>query len=404
MKLNTNMIGVSAIFAALIFTACNKTGIKSPESSTETPQLNLQEKMTENGSNPDEAIFAKPGTNNLSNHFYIESNLKSGNSVLVFAQKPGGQLILEDEVRSGGYGYGEALGTQGALAVSKNDNLLFAVNAGSNSISSFRINPVTGGLKLLFSVATSGQVPASLTIHGNKLYVLNNLTSTINGYTFNANGFLTPIAGSEHILSGMNVDAAQIKFSPDGLALYITEKKTNIIDKFNLDAGGMIISSQQITSHGIEPFGFDFARENKYMIVSNAANGFSGAGSATSYKFSATGLDNISGPISNYQSAPCWLATTQHGVYAYVANTATNNISSYYIDPNGALTLIKTIAAEHDGKAPIDIAISADNKFAYQLYAGSYSVVSYKRMPAGVIEYSDKITALPKTATGLAVY
>ncbi|MFZ1800570.1 MAG: hypothetical protein WAU24_11955, partial [Chitinophagaceae bacterium] len=80
MKLNKNIIGISAIFAALIFTACNKTGIKSPESSTESPQLNLQDKMSENGSNPDEAIFAKPGNSNISNHFYIESNLKSGNS------------------------------------------------------------------------------------------------------------------------------------------------------------------------------------------------------------------------------------------------------------------------------------------------------------------------------------
>lgn len=404
MKFTSNISGLSAIFAVLLFTACNKTDIKQPASTTQNAEISLQDKMLENGENPDEAIFARSDDKNLPNHFYIETNYKSGNSILVFTQKSSGQLILNDEVRSGGYGNGKVLGSQGALCVDKENNLLFAVNAGSNSISSFSIDPSSGGLNLLSTAYTDGQIPNSLTVYGNKLYVLNNLSSNINGYTYTADGSMTPIAGSTHNLSGMNVDAPQIKFSPDGLALYVTEKKTNIIDEFTLDQNGNVISSVQITSHGVEPFGFDYARENQYMIVSNSANGFSGAGSATSYKFTATGLDNIGVPVSNFQSAPCWVATTKHGVYAFVTNTATNNISSYYVAPNGGLTLIKTIAAQNDGKAPLDIAVSADNRYVYQFYSGSYSVVSYKRMPAGEIEYSDKVNALPKTAAGLAVY
>lgn len=401
MKLKSNVILLTAIVTMLTFAACKKTDVAPL---TTESQSSLEVKMSENGTNPDEAIFSNPVSNVSSlNHFYIESNKKNKNTIFVFTQKPNGQIVLEDEVASGGYGSGEGLGSQGALCVSKDYNLLFAVNPGSNSVSSFRINSNTGGLKLLFTATTNGQLPNSVTVHGNKLFVLNNLSSSICGFTFSANGFISPIPGSEHKLSGMNVDAPQIKFQPDGYAIYVTEKKTDLIDKFSLNDDGAVTSVIQIPSHGVEPFGFDYAREGKYMIVSNAGDGASGAGSTTSYKFTNSGLDDINGAVSNYETAPCWVATTKHGAFAFVANAGSNSISSYYIDRNGVLTLIKAVAAQ-DGKVPLDLAVSPDNKFVYSFYSGSHSVVAYKRMPAGVIEYADKVTVLPAYAAGLAVY
>ena len=152
MKLKTNIISVSAICAVMVFASCNKMETKPSDALTESSQSSLQDKISENGTNPDEAIFSKSDSINATNYFYIESNKKSKNTILAFSQNSNGQLILNDEVTSGGYGYGQALGSQGALAVSKEYNLLFAVNPGSNSISSFRINAATGGLKLLFTV------------------------------------------------------------------------------------------------------------------------------------------------------------------------------------------------------------------------------------------------------------
>lgn len=391
------IIAVSAIITVSAFTSCSKT-----ENNLVPASTSLSEKISENGSNPDEAIFSKSASTAAPNHFYIESNKRSKNTILVFSQGSNGQLILNDEVTSGGYGSGEVLGSQGALAISKDYNLLFAVNAGSNSISSFRINSNTGGLTLLFTVYTNGQLPNSVTVHGNKLYVLNNLSSSINGYTFTSNGFLSPIAGSDHNLSGMHVDAPEIKFQPDGYAVYVTEKETNLIDKFSLNDKGAITSAIQIQSHGIEPFGFDYARDNRYMIVSNAANGFSGAGSVTSYNFTPQGLTDIN-EAGDFETAPCWVATTRYGVFAFIANAASNNISSYYIDRTGVLTLIKPVAAA-DGKTPLDLSVSADNRFVYVIYSGSHSVVAYNRRAAGAIEYTDKVTTLPEYAVGLAVY
>ena len=60
--------------------------------------------------------------------------------------------------------------------------------------------------------------------------------------------------------------------------------------------------------------------------------------------------------------------------------------------------------AAQDGQAPIDIAVSADNNYVYNIYSGSHTVAAYKRLGAGNIELTDKVSALPKFATGLAVY
>ncbi len=400
MKFKTNVI-VSAVFAVLAFTSCSKTENKPPLASQDA---SLQNKVSENGTNPDEAIFsADAGAVASPSYFYTESNKRSGNTILVFSQTSNGQIILNDEVKSGGYGLGEGLGSQGAVAVSKEYNLLFAVNGGSNSVSSFRINKNTGGLTLLFTVYSLGNLTNSITVNKDKLYVLNTGTSNICGFTFSANGFLKKIEGSTHDLSGLGADARQIKFQPDGAAVYVTEKATNLIDKFSLDNNGAVVSAKNIQSNGIEPFGFDFARNNKFMIVTNAAGSASGAGSATSYKISASGLTDVNGPVGDYGTAPCWAATTKFGTFAFVANTQSNNLSSYYIDTDGTLTLIHGIAAA-DGKKPIDVAVSTDNKYVYAIYSGSHSIVAYKRKPAGVIELADKVSAIPDFAAGLAVY
>ncbi|MEP6684367.1 MAG: beta-propeller fold lactonase family protein [Parafilimonas sp.] len=397
MKRTSTVFMLSAVMVLFLFASCKKTDINP---ATSTAESSIENKMSENGANPDEAIFKTLPNATTNNHFYIESNKKSKNTILVFAQQQNGQLVLKDEVSSGGYGYGEALGSQSALAVSKNYNLLFAVNAGSGSISSFRINENTGALQLLFTASSNGQLPVSLSVHENKLFVLNAISSSICGYSFTPDGFLTKIEGAEHNLSAVNADGAQIKFQPDGAALYVTEKATNKIDKFILDKNGAVTASIIIQSQGVEPFGFDYARNNRFLVVSNAANGFSGAGSCTSYKFTNAGLSDVNGAVSNFETAPCWVATAKFGVFAFVSNTGTNNLSSYYIDANGALTLIKAVAAA-DGKAPIDIAVSDDNRFVYVIYSGSHTVAAYKRKPSGIIEFVDKVTTLPDFAAGL---
>ncbi len=403
MKVKNHILSITVITAVCTMAACNKMDNKLLLPATASQAISSEQMTSENGNNPDELSLQSNATSSAESYLYTESNNAKGNTIIEFTQKIDGSLINRNEFASGGYGIGAGLGSQGALCISRDMNLLFAVNAGSGTISSFRIRR-NGTLQLLFTLSSNGVLPNSLTVHGNILYVLNTVSSAVCGFTVEANGFFSKIPGSEHNLSSISVDAPQISFQPDGKAVYITEKATNIIDKFDLDNNGAISSVRQIPSIGVTPFGFDFSRRARAMVVSNAANGFSGAGSCTAYKSNGYGgLKAVNSAVSDYETAPCWVATTQYGSFAFVSNTGTNNISSYYVDTTGALTLLKAVAAQN-GTKPIDITVSHDNKYVYNVNSGSHTISEYKRMPAGAIALIGAVTTLPTYAAGLVSY
>src|SRR2546427_306866 len=96
------------------------------------------------------------------------------------------------------------------------------------------------GLALASRTASGGTLPISLTVHGNVLYVLNGGGSgNISGFTLGASGDLTPIAGATLPLSGSTVGPADVQFSPDGRHLVVTEKNTNLLDVYAVDASGV---------------------------------------------------------------------------------------------------------------------------------------------------------------------
>ncbi len=307
--------------------------------------------MSENGANPDEASI----TENMTNGTIALRKGQRRNRALSLhrkqcsRRKPNTMLIKlwatdllpqKAPTASGGMGTGSPLGSQGALAISADHHWLFAVNAGSNSISSFKINP-DGSLELTSTVNSEGEVPVSLTVHDNMLYVLNHGSDNIHGFWVSKDGMLSQIEGSTRPLSGTGVDAPQISFSPKGDLLLVTEKATNIIGSFKVRKNTPASSGEFNPSVGKTPFGFDFARDH-FMIVSNAEMGGANVGTATSYFILPNqNIRDINGARDNYESAPCWVATTKYGRFAYVTNFGSNNISSYYVAPWGGLYLVR---------------------------------------------------------------
>ena len=65
---------------------------------------------------------------------------------------PDGSLSFEAAYPTGGLGSGSGLGSQGAVVISKDGRWLFAVNAGSNEVSVFRVKPQ--GLELADTVSS----------------------------------------------------------------------------------------------------------------------------------------------------------------------------------------------------------------------------------------------------------
>jgi 6-phosphogluconolactonase len=366
--------------------------------------------ISEKGMNPDEAAISDAeGRHRFSGYVYTESNATSGNEILIYKQHSNGDLTLEGTVASGGTGVGifEGMGLdgQGALALSRHNKLLFAVNAGSNSVSSFRVHQ-NGSLTLMDTENTGGDNPISVCVHRNLVYVVNVGSSDIMGFTVDGSGDMTPIAGSNLPLSGANVMAAQIAFSPNGDYLYVTERATDLITSFTVDAAGNVQANGSTPATGVTPFGFCFARDS-YMVVSNATapGGMAvpNAGTATSYDGANQGnLDDQNGAVPNGQTASCWVADTEHGRFAYITNTGSNTISSYYVSPWGNIYVIHPDIPSGDG--PIDITVAGNNYYVYNLNGAANSITGYRRTLLGGLVQLNTTPNVPDFATGLVAW
>lgn len=397
MKNRNLLIAMVIISITIIFSSCSidEQVVTSVQSTSETPD------MTENGANPDEVAVTLFENDQPpeAGYIYLESNDAGGNSVLIYRQNSNGSLTLQSTVSTGGNGSGGGLGNQGAVTINKNAKWLFAVNAGSNSVSSFRIAH-NGNLTLATTVPTGGKTPVSVTNHGRLLYVVNAGSDNISGFRVNRAGVMTAIPGSIKSLSGSGTGPAQISFSPNGNFLYVTEKATNKITTFPVGANGVAGNGTSILSTGQTPFGFDIAR-NHYLIVSNAAGGAPNASSATSYRGINSGnLSPVNGAVANNQAAACWVAITEHGRFAFVTNTASDNISSYYVALFGGLYLIHEAIATED--APTEIIVSENNTYVYALNSASHTISGYRRTLLGNLIPIGTTSGLPPFTTGIA--
>jgi 6-phosphogluconolactonase (cycloisomerase 2 family) len=330
---------------------------------------------------------------------YTMSNEASGNSILSFFQQSNGTLALQATTASGGNGNGGGLGSQGSLITDQHKNYLFAVNAGSNTISSFKINE-DGSLALAHTISSGGTFPLSLTAHGDILYVVNSTTSNIAGFTIGTGGTLTSIPGSSHPLSTADAGPAEIAFTPDGQRLIVTEKNTNKITSFEVNSSGLAGNGTSINSAGQTPFGFAFAGNT--IVVTEASGGAPNGSTVSAYGTSGS-TSLTGGPLATNQTAACWAATTRDGKFAYVTNTGSNTISSFEVNSNGGLRLINASEAA-TGTTPIDIVFSSNELYIYNLNAGSHSISAYKKGGNETLEKLADVASLPAHAVGLASF
>jgi 6-phosphogluconolactonase len=414
-KINLFLLGIS-MSMVFVLAACNKESAKT-NTTTSPGSQSTADMISENGTNPDEVIMTTTSagtavlteTNSANDrksrdghYLYTETNESGTNQIYYYQLNNDGSLSFQGAVASGGEGSGAGLGSQGAVTLSADHEWLFAVNAGSNSVSSFKVRN-DGSLSLAHTENSYGKMPVSVSTHDDLLYVLNFGTDNIHGFRIGSGGSLTHIEGSTKPLSGTAVVAPQIAFTPNGNWLIVTEKATNKISSFKVKGDGSVAADVATASIGETPFGFDFGRDD-VMIVSNAAGGAAGAGSATSYRFNANGRPHaVNGAVANDQGAPCWVATTKFGRFAFVSNTGSNSISSYYIAPGGYLFLVDKAAAPTDN-SPTDIVVAKNNYNVFALTSKSGTIGEYHRKFFGGLERTGSVTGLPDPATGLAIY
>jgi len=321
---------------------------------------------------------------------YTESNASTGNQILAFQRAADGTLTPAGVVASGGTGTGAALASQGAIAMGGDGDWLFAVNAGNNSISSFRV--LQGGLELADTAGSGGTTPVSLAVSGHLLYVLNQGgTGNIAGFWVGDHGDLQMIAGSSQPLSSTSASAEEIAFSPDGGTLVVSEKNTQILDTYKVKAHGLVTGPTAHPANGAGPYGFTFSGPDELLVTEAAANAVS------SYDLDHGNLTVVSPSVPSDGAAPCWIAATPDGRFAYAANAHIGTIAGFRVGREGALTFLGlTMTAS----IPL-LDLAATRDYLYALAEGTHQVLEYEVSGQGGLTEIGQTGGIPASAAGL---
>src|SRR4051812_15169879 len=191
---------------------------------------------------------------------FTQTNDPAGNTVVRYDRAADGQLEAAGSFATGGTGSATIGGRQGAVELSDDGTALYAVNAGSDSVTAFRTT--RSGLQRVGTVASGGSAPVSVDRAGGRVYVLNGGgTPNVTGFTVQRDGSLKPIKGGSRPLPGAD-GAAQVSVPPTGSAVVVSERLSNRLETLPLDALGRPAAPVITPSLGAVPFGFAFTHRD----------------------------------------------------------------------------------------------------------------------------------------------
>jgi len=332
---------------------------------------------------------------------YVQTNDATANEVIAFSRAEDGALAPLGRYSTGGRGTGVPhLASAGSVVLSDDGRWLLVVNPGSDELSLFAVQP--DGLRLADRAGSGGSKPTSVAIHGTLVYVLNNGTPSISGFTL-ADGKLTELGGSARPGSA-DADPAQLSFTADGRVLIVTERGTNTIGSYLIDEQGYAQNPATIKSSGQTPYGFALTADGS-LVVSEAFGGAAGAAAASSYTVSGAGqLTIISGSVGDTRTEVCWVALTKDDQFAYMTNFGDGTVSSYEIAAGRSLRLHEPVAGstEHGSKGIRDEAISGDGRYLYAIDTGAQKVCGWAVGRGGQLSPVGEFGGVPATVAGLA--
>ncbi|WP_030901340.1 lactonase family protein [Streptomyces sp. NRRL F-5126] len=326
------------------------------------------------------ALFAAPASAHTPHHtapaahgvVFVQNDDVKGNAVVTYDRAGDGSLTRAGTYATGGLGGQEEgtgpdhLASQGSLAYDKAHRRLYAVNAGSDTLTVFAVR----GDRLVReqTVSTGGSFPVSVTVHGGSVYVLNALDGgSVQGY-LNIGGRLVRVP-SLHRDLGIKGDGTpgQVSFTPDGSKIVVAGKANNTLAVFRVGLLGMSARpTSTVLPSGGAPFALTFDAEGRAVVADASANSLDTfavrrGGSLTKVDEAATG-----------QQATCWVV--RDGRFFYTGNAASGTISGF-AQRHGRLTHIGDTPS---GAGTVDLAVSSDGTFLYAQVGTTGSVTGFR--------------------------
>ncbi len=336
---------------------------------------------------------------------FVQTDATSGNAIRAYRRAADGTLAPAGTYATGGNGAvaagatADPLASQGSLATAAGGRLLVAVNAGSNTISVFRV--VGTSLSLRQTLPSGGIFPASIAVHDRLVYVLNSGgDGTVSGFRID-DGRLRPIAGSTRSLGLGNTPVpnflkspGQVGFSADGHRLVVTTKaSTSSLDVFGVNHTGLLAATPVVTASATPvPFAFAWGPRGELVVAEAATSTIS------AYTLAGGGSAQLLGSQADGQAAACWI-TRARGVY-FVSNAGSATISAYRLNALGAPQL--TGIAGTAGAGTTDSAAADHGRYLYVESGGAGTVDAFTVAGDGVLTKVGTVSGLPLGIEGIA--
>jgi WD40 repeat protein len=340
---------------------------------------------------------------------FVQTDNPAGNQVIVLAQHGDGRLSEDAVVPTGGLGgvaagsAADHLASQGSLTYDARHQLIFAVNAGSDTISVLSVNK--RHVRLDEVLSSGGEFPNSIAVHGDLVYVANSGgAGSVSGFRI-FGSHVAPILDSTRSLGLANtnppffLDApGQVAFSPDGSELLVSTKAaSDSIDVFRIGPNGLLPTTPTVNLDGTNvPFSFASTPSGQLVVAEP------GPSALHTFSFSPDGtLTSLSASVSDGQAALCWV-TAVDGFY-YVANAGSADLSAYTVTPNGMPSLVGAtgVAATTDAGS-IDLTASANGKYLYAEAGIAGAVDEFQINPNGSLSPLGSVAGLGAGIEGIA--
>jgi len=267
--------------------------------------------------------------------------------------------------------------------------MLFAVNAGSNTISMFNIDMSNPSILTMAGapIGSEGEFPMSLAVSEvtKNVCVLNGgANNGVACFSPNAQTGMVPLINTQRNLkvnqttppSGPAGSMSHVLFSEDGTQLFAAVKGVpptpGFIATFDVAQDGSLSSdfvASTPASGGALPFGMTNIPGTKALLSTDAAIGY------TIFDFSkGSNATNAAFPIEG-QGATCWVAHSSKTGNFYTTDLGTSIVTEVNVDEN----LNSTIVAQYPqgagtGSVDDDIASINGNDFLYVLLANATTI------------------------------
>lgn len=312
---------------------------------------------------------------------YVQTNT-APNYVHVFHRSADGTLTPGPDVATGGAGttvnppFGLALTDSNYSVVLTPDNkVLLVTNNTSDNISTFRVLP-DGNIAPADVQPSGGDFPNSIAVtragSGQWLvYVLNELSKAVTGFTLDRQGNLTPIAGSTRPVSGEN--SASVAFNPSGSVLSVTNRNdvlatpNGTISNFPVNRSTGLLGPEVVIPGSAfgAPFGLAYTRANQMLVANNGEFNSGLAGGATSYDVnpgSGAAVERDNEPVGGIT---CWVTISKNDKWAYFTGPGTRAVVGFQITHSSQLVPIGQTPTPTGG--PLDLDTSDNGRYLYVL-------------------------------------